>query len=117
MNGNKLSGGTPEPLPEPLFDAVFLFTRRGCAGCDALRGRLDEEGIAFHEWSADTPDGLAMACWYGVSEFPAIVQRARVLGEAEVQALLTRGPRLSDGASCGDAETRGNDDAETEGEA
>lgn len=70
---------------------ILLFTKRLCGGCEELRARLEAAGIPFVEYSADEYEGLALAMWYEIDVFPAVVRDPEVLSEAQVEALLEGG--------------------------
>jgi glutaredoxin len=46
-------------------DGVEVLTRAMCGGCQELKRRLKEAGIAFRELDVATVDGRAAAAWYG----------------------------------------------------
>lgn len=46
-------------------DGVEVLTRAMCSGCQDLKRRLKEAGIAFRELDVATLDGRAAAAWYG----------------------------------------------------
>ena len=45
-------------------DGVEVLTRAMCGGCQDLKRRLKEAGIAFRELDVATLDGRAAAAWY-----------------------------------------------------
>ena len=45
-------------------DGVEVLTRAMCGGCQDLKRRLKEAGIAFRELDVATLDGRAAATWY-----------------------------------------------------
>jgi len=71
-------------------DGVEVLTRAMCGGCQDLKRRLKEVGIAFRELDVATVDGRAAAAWYGdPGLLPAVAIDGQLLGsEGDVAALF-----------------------------
>ena len=59
-------------------EGVEVLTRRMCGGCQDLKRRLAEAGIAFRELDVDTVNGRAAAAWY---DSPAILPAVAIDGQ------------------------------------
>ena len=59
-------------------DGVEVLTRAMCGGCQDLKRRLKEAGIAFQELDVATVDGRAAAAWY---DDPPLLPAAAVDGQ------------------------------------
>ena len=71
-------------------DGVEVLTRAMCSGCQELKRRLKEAGIAFRELDVATLDGRAAAAWYGdPGLLPAVAIDGRLIESGgDVDALF-----------------------------
>ena len=76
-------------------DGIEVLTRALCGGCQELKRRLKEAGIAFRELDVATLDGRAAAAWYGDPELlPAMAVNGRLLeGSGDPETLLAEARR------------------------
>ena len=72
-------------------DGVEVLTRALCGGCQELKRRLTQAGIAFRELDVATVDGRAASAWYGDPELlPAVAVDGHLLGrDGDVDALFS----------------------------
>ena len=77
-------------------DGVEVLTRAMCGGCQDLKRRLKEAGIAFRELDVATLDGRAAAAWYDdPGLLPAVAVDGRLIDmggdvDALFEAVLKR---------------------------
>mgnify|MGYP001159389031 CR=1 FL=1 len=78
-------------------DGVEVLTRAMCIGCQELKRRLAEAGIAFRELDVATLDGRAAAAWYGdPGLLPAVAIDGRLIeSNGDVDALFQTVTRLA----------------------
>ena len=71
-------------------DGVEVLTRAMCGGCQDLKRRLKEAGIAFRELDMATVDGRAATAWYGdPGLLPAVAIDGRLIEvNGDVDALF-----------------------------
>ncbi|HOF18420.1 MAG TPA: glutaredoxin domain-containing protein [Phycisphaerae bacterium] len=71
-------------------DGVEVLTRAMCSGCQELKRRLTEAGIAFRELDVATVDGRAATAWYGdPGLLPAVAIDGRLIESGgDVDALF-----------------------------
>ena len=75
-----MSDGREERRWVAWGDGVEVLTRAMCGGCQELKRRLKEGGIAFRELDVATVDGRAAAAWYGdPGLLPAVAINGRLL--------------------------------------
>ena len=80
-------------------DGIEVLTRALCGGCQELKRRLKEAGIAFRELDVATLDGRAAAAWYGDPELlPAMAVNGRLLKGSGDPAKLLAEARTMPGA-------------------
>ena len=71
-------------------DGIEILTRPLCSGCQDLKRRLVEAGVAFRELDVATLDGRAAAAWYGdPGLLPAVAIDGRLIDAGgDVDALF-----------------------------
>ena len=69
---------------------IEIITRRLCGGCQELKQRLSEAGIAFVDRDTETPDGLAAWAFHNAPALlPAVAIDGRLLpGAGDADALF-----------------------------
>ena len=81
-----------KPVADWTGPTVEVISNPLCGGCQELKAKLTERGVAYADWDVTTVCGLAMSAWYGSPDvLPAVVVDGVLLDEPGDVLELVRG--------------------------